>query len=165
MKPKPPFCFVLFFLLMETYPASPQEIFFNKVLPPEGQVFSHVSGIVQDKYGYMWLATKKGLFKYDGYQMTNYKNNPDDSNSLATDFLEAICIDSSGIIWIAAQGQGLERFDPATGIFTHFPHDPNDPASVSVDWVSAVLVDHEGVLWVGGENGLDRFDAQTGEIF
>jgi len=165
MKPKPPFCFVLFFLLMETYPASPQEIFFNKVLPPEGQVFSHVSGIVQDKYGYMWLATKKGLFKYDGYQMTNYKNNPDDSNSLATDFLEAICIDSSGIIWIAAQGQGLERFDPATGIFTHFPHDPNDPASVSVDWVSAVLVDHEGVLWVGGENGLDRFDAQTGKFF
>jgi ligand-binding sensor domain-containing protein len=34
-----------------------------------------------------------------------------------------------------------------------------------VDWVSAVLVDHEGVLWVGGENGLDRFDAQTGKFF
>jgi hypothetical protein len=107
MKRKSPFYFLLLFL-METYPASPQEIFFNKVLPPEGQVFSHVSGIVQDKYGYMWLATKKGLFKYDGYQMTNYKNNPDDSNSLATDFLEAICIDSSGIIWIAAQNRGLK---------------------------------------------------------
>ena len=165
MKPKSPFYIFLLFLLMETCPASPQEIFFNKVLPPEGQVFSHVSGITQDKQGYMWLATKKGLFKYDGYQMTSYNHNPDDSNSLATNFLEAICIDSSGIIWIAAQQHGLERFDPATGIFTHFRHDPNDPASLSVDWVSAVLVDHEGVLWVGGENGLDRFDAQTGKFF
>ena len=165
MKPKPPVYLILLFLLIEACPAIPQEIFFNKVLPPEGKTFKHVSGIVQDIQGYMWFATKAGLFKYDGYQMTSYNNNPDDSNSLATDALEAICIDASGILWIATLGQGLERFDPATGIFTHFRHDPNDPASLSADWLSAVLVDHEGVLWVGAGNGLDRFDAQTGKFF
>src|SRR5215207_6019281 len=149
MKPKSPFYFVLLFLLMETCPASPQEIFFNKVLPPEGKVFSHVSGITQDTQGYMWFATKKGLFKYDGYQMTSYNHNADDSNSLATDALEALCIDASGILWIATLGKGLERFDPATGIVTHFRHDPNDSTSLSADWLSAVLVDHEGVVWVG----------------
>jgi len=161
MKPKSPFYFLLLFLLMETSPASPQEIFFNKVLPPEGKIFSHVSGIVQDNQGYMWFATKKGLFKYDGYQMTSYNNNPDDSNSLATDALEAICIDATGIIWIATYGKGLERFDPATGIFTHFRNDPND---LSSDLVQAVLVDHEGILWIGTVDGLDRFDAQTGKF-
>ena len=164
MKPKPPFYFVLLFLLMKTCPASPQEIFFNKVLPPEGKVFSLVSAITQDTQGYMWFATKKGLFKYDGYQMISYNNNPDDSNSLATDALEAICIDASGIIWIATLGQGLERLDPATGIFTRFQNDPNDPESLSSDKVVTVFADHEGTLWAGTENGLDRFDAQTGKF-
>ena len=43
MKPKRPFYFVLLFLLMEAYPALPQEIFFNKILPPEGKTFVHTS--------------------------------------------------------------------------------------------------------------------------
>lgn len=147
---------------METCPASTQEIFFNKVFPPDGKVFSHISGISQDAQGYMWFATKKGLFKYDGYQMTPYTNNPDDSNSLATNVLEAICIDSSGILWIGTLGLGLERFDPTTGIFTHFRKGPN---GLSSDFVQALLVDHEGILWIGTENGLDRFEAQTGKFF
>src|SRR6186713_38582 len=135
MKQKPLFYFVILYLLMETCPAIPQDIFFNKVLPPEGKTFKHVSGIIQDLQGYMWFATKNGLFKYDGYQMTSYKNDPADSNSLATDALEAICIDASGILWIATLGQGLERFDPAAGIFTHFRNDPNNPESLSSDKV------------------------------
>jgi len=142
----------------------PQPIFFNKVLPPEGKTFAHVAGIVQDIQGYMWFATKKGLFRYDGYHMTSYKNNPSDTNSLTTDALEAICIDATGILWIATFGKGLERFDPATRVFTHFRYNPNDPASLSSDWVSAVLVDHEGTLWVGTGNGLDRFDGHTGKF-
>ena len=162
MKPRSPFYLVLLFLLMATCPASPQEIFFNKVFPPEGKVFSHISGITQDAQGYMWFATKKGLFKYDGYLMTPYTNNPDDSNSLATNALEAICIDSSGILWIGTVGLGLERFDPATGIFTHFRKGPN---GLSSDFVQALLVDHEGLLWIGTENGLDRFETQTGKFF
>lgn len=59
MKPKPPFYFILLLLLTETCPALTQEIFFNKVLPPDGKTFVHVSGIVQDAQGYMWFATKK----------------------------------------------------------------------------------------------------------
>ena len=110
MNPKPPFYFVLLFLLMEACPVIPQEVFFNKVLPPEGKTFAHVTGMVQDKQGYMWFATKKGLFRYDGYQMTVFKNNPADTNSLLTDALEAICVDSAGIFWIATFGQGFDCF-------------------------------------------------------
>lgn len=139
-----------------------QEIFFNRVLPPEGKTFMHVTGMVQDRQGYMWLATKNGLFRYDGYDMIHLTHDPLDTNSLALDALEAICTDATGALWIATLGAGLERFDPYTGVFTHFRHNPNNPASLSADWVTAVLVDKEGVLWVGTNNGLNRFVAQTG---
>ena len=95
-------------------PSYAQQFYFNRVMPPEGKKFNRVEGIVQDAQGYMWLATAKGLFRYDGYQMVQYKHDPEDSNSLADDWVRAICIDSSGIIWLSASDKGLERFDPGT---------------------------------------------------
>jgi ligand-binding sensor domain-containing protein len=104
-----------------------QDIFFNKVQPPDGRTFMHVTGMVQDRQGYMWLATKKGLFRSDGYQMVHFKHDPLDSTTLASDALEAITIDKEGIIWIATYGAGvLERLDPNTGRFTHYRHNPYD---------------------------------------
>jgi ligand-binding sensor domain-containing protein len=137
-----------------------QELFFNRVEPPEGKFFEHVTGMAQDKLGYMWLATKKGLFRYDGYQMIHYKNNPLDPNSLANDQLEAICIDTSGMIWIGTINAGLERFDPLTGIFTHFRHDANDPSTIGSNLVTSLLVDRQGNLWIGGK-GLQRYDQES----
>ncbi|MCU7548751.1 histidine kinase [Chitinophagaceae bacterium LB-8] len=154
----------LVLILLAIRPAWSQEIFFSPVLPPEGKVFRHVTGIVQDKEGYMWFASKKGLFRYDGYEMTTYTNNPFNKNSLASDALEAICVDSSGILWIAIFGKGLDRFDPVTGIFKHYHHDPKDPGSISGEWVNALYVDHEGTLWVGTGDGLDRLDPKTGKF-
>ena len=81
-------------------------------MPPAGKTFLHVTGMVQDQRGYMWLATKNGLFRYDGYQMIQYKNSPLDPNSLAIQELECIAVDSSGMIWVGTYGAGLERLDP-----------------------------------------------------
>lgn len=117
----------------------------------------HITGMVQDRQGYMWLASKNGLFRYDGYQMIHYKNNPLDANSLASDMLEAICIDKAGIIWIGTFASGLDRFDPATGRFTHFRHNLLEPSSINSDSIQVLSVDRNGTLWIGG-NGLDRFN-------
>ncbi|HET9430069.1 MAG TPA: two-component regulator propeller domain-containing protein, partial [Chitinophagaceae bacterium] len=131
--------------------------------PPEGKVFTHITGMVQDKQGYMWFASKSGLFRYDGYQMVYFRNNPFDPNSLSVDQLESICIDSSGNLWIGTYGAGLDRYDPVTGTFTHFRHNPNDPSSLADDTVSVLLTDKNGTLWVGSQ-GLSRFDPKTGRF-
>jgi len=138
MKPKPQFFYPLLYLLISVCPASTQDIYFKKVLPPEGKTFVHVAGIVQDEQGYMWLATKKGLFRYDGYMISD-KNDPSDSTALSTDALEPVCIDRKGMIWIATLGEGIERFDPATCVFTHFRPDPQDTASLGANWIMNLL--------------------------
>src|SRR6476659_5641930 len=130
------FRFILLICLssfIKTYPLKSQSIVFNKVLPPEGRSFLHITGIVQDKQGYMWFASKKGLYKYDGYTMTYFKNNPLNPNSLGSNSLESICMDSSGILWIGSFGGGLDRFDPVNENFTHFHYDPKNNASLSND--------------------------------
>ncbi len=109
----------------------------------------------------MWFASNIGLYSYNGYEMISYKNNQLDPNSIAGDILRSVCADNEGNIWIAVQGQGIDKFDPVTGIFTHYKPDPNDPGSLSSDWVNVMLVDHEGVLWIGSGQGLERYDVRT----
>ena len=38
--------------------------------------------VIQDKYGFLWIATTDGLNRYDGYNFKIYKNDPGDKNSL-----------------------------------------------------------------------------------
>ena len=123
--------------------------------------FNQLTGITQDKNGIMWFASNIGLFSYNGYEMVSYKNNPLDPNSIAGDILRAVCADNDGNIWIAVQGEGIDMFDPVTGIFTHFRHDPDDPESLTSEWVNVMLVDRDGILWIGSGIGLDRYDIRT----
>ncbi len=155
--------FWLILVFSQPFTGYTQTILFNRVSPPEGKIFEHITGMVQDRQGYMWLASKRGLFRYDGHQMKLYTPNPLDPNSLASNLLEAICMDTAGKIWLGTMDSGLERFDPETGIFTHYRQVPGDPSSLQMKGVWALLVDREGTLWIGGD-GLGRFDPMTGKF-
>lgn len=129
-------------------------------MPPAGKSFVHITGMVQDKQGYMWFASKNGLFRYDGYQLKQYRNNPLDENSISSDALECICVDKNGILWIGTFNSGLDRFDPSNESFKHFKHDANDEGSISSDTVSVVFSDKNGTLWLGA-NCLEEFNPGT----
>jgi ligand-binding sensor domain-containing protein len=140
------------------------QIKFNKVVPPLGG-FATLRGITQDKNGYMWFATQIGLFKYDGYHYTTYRNNPTDSNSLSSNYLQTVHADEKGLIWIGTESSGLDRLDPAMGKFTHFKFKAGDPGSIGDDNVKLIWEDREGVIWIGtGGTGLDKYDPTTGKF-
>ncbi|MBA2562445.1 MAG: histidine kinase [Chitinophagaceae bacterium] len=151
------FAFAFLLLLVKTYPLLAQQIIFNRV----STTFWGGLGIAQDPQGYMWFVGN-GLHRYDGYTSVSYFNDPSNPRSLAANQLEAICADHNGIIWIGTQTLGLDRFDPATGVFTHFRHKPEDLTRLSNDTVRAVLADPEGTIWVGTVGGLDKLDQKKG---
>ena len=52
-----------------------------------------VNKIYQDREGILWLASRgEGLYKFDKQpqKITNYQNNPDNSNSLSSNAVRAI---------------------------------------------------------------------------
>jgi ligand-binding sensor domain-containing protein len=151
---------VLFFVMLigQTFG---QQIVFNKLIPPDGQSITGTVGIAQDKNGTIWFSTDKGVYSYDGVQIETFRNNPLNPNSLAHNFAHAVCADDDGMIWIGTLGAGLERYNPATGDFTHFKNDSNDPASLAHDTVTSVLVDRNGTLWIGTYRGLDKYDPES----
>lgn len=79
---------------------------------PEYSVFP----MLQDRFGYMWFGTQNGLVRYDGYDMTIYQADPDDSLSISSGQIRLIYEDKSGTLRIATDG-GLNCFDRATETF------------------------------------------------
>ncbi|WP_163712161.1 sensor histidine kinase [Mangrovibacterium lignilyticum] len=138
-----------------------QSIEFRKVVPDDGGNFTSVTNIKQDRDGFIWFTTKKGLYKYDGSQLTSFANDPNDPNSLSNNFLLCLHIDDSGIIWTGGLGSGMDRYDPATGKFTCYKHDPNNSGSLANDTINDILRDRYGILWIATQQGLDQYDPGT----
>ncbi|WP_373495419.1 two-component regulator propeller domain-containing protein, partial [Aquiflexum sp.] len=156
--------FAIFMLLLFFYSLRAQQITFNKVVLPTGDSHGGVGGFAQDKNGYMWIATKGGLFKYDGYRFKIFNNDPSDPLSLVNNRLENIYVDRQGIIWIISWMDGLDRLDPSTETFTHYRHDPENPNSLSSDTIRSIIHDQDGIFWIGTTSGLDRYDPKSGEF-
>jgi signal transduction histidine kinase/ligand-binding sensor domain-containing protein len=119
--------------------------------------------MLQDRQGFLWVATEDGLNRFDGYTFKVFRNDPEDPHSLSNSTLLALHEDRLGGIWVGTFGGGLNRYDPETEQFTRYRHDPEDSNSLSSDYVRSIYRDRTGALWVGTvSNGLDRYDAATG---
>ncbi len=90
-----------------------------------------------------------------------YRHEEDDPTSLSNDVILAVYPDTSGDLWLATWGGGLNRFDPATGEFTSYHTIEGDANSISSDVVWLILQDSQGFYWIGTGGGLNAFDPQT----
>jgi ligand-binding sensor domain-containing protein len=160
-----PYLLFITILVFQTITIDAQKISFKKIAPPKEFPFDLlIRGITQDTLGYMWITSGSVLYRYNGYEFATYKNNRANPNSLAGNNLETVYADKRGYIWVGTYGQGLDRLDPQTGIFTHFQYKQEDTVSLSNNSVTTIIEDHEGVIWVGTQNGLNRLDQRTGKF-
>lgn len=152
---------LLFFL---TSFAQKRNIKFEIIGTEAGLSQSNVICIHQDSRGFMWFGTRDGLNKYDGYEITIFKNEFHNTTSISNNTINDIAEDAQGNLWIAT-GNGLNKFDRSKERFTRFYHDPSNPESIGSNIVNCLAFDSAGVLWIGYEGaGFDRFNITTQEI-
>jgi len=134
---------------------------FTHLTTNDGLSQGYVTAILQDRRGFMWFATRDGLNRYDGNTFVIYKNNPHDSGSLGSNFLQDLFEDDQGYLWVATN-TGIDRFDPTTEHFTRYLHDAKNPNSLAGASVKSIAQDSRGFLLFGTEDsGLDTFDPKT----
>lgn len=127
----------------------------------DGLPNSSVSGLIQDRRGFIWLSTQGGLSRYDGSGFKSYENEPFNENSISGDLIQTMYLDGADTLWLGTYS-GLNRFDPSTETFTHYRFSDADQSSLSNDLVISISRDARGKLWVGTLNGLNRLDEATG---
>jgi ligand-binding sensor domain-containing protein/signal transduction histidine kinase len=141
-----------------------RDIRFTRLVANGESLESRIWSIAQDNYGFLWLGTSDGLYRYDGYNLKRYPHDLHDPKSVSDDTVAMVYKDRAGFLWICTKAGGLDRLDPTNETFTHFRHQPANPRSLSVDGVNCAYQDRDGALWVGTDNGLDRLDEPSGSF-
>ncbi len=114
---------------------------------------NQIHSILQDKKGWMWFGTSQGVCRFDGYEFTVFKNDPDDSTSLRGNLVRAIFQDSKGQLWMGTENGGLNKFNREKENFSHlFGSGPK--ALLKNVSVTSIQEDKSGNLLVGTETNL-----------
>lgn len=138
-------------------PALSQQLEFQHFSTRHGLSQSNVWDILQDRFGFIWIATEDGLNMYDGYTFTVYRNNPLDSSSLSNSNVHCIQQDAAGNLWVGTR-YGLNFYDHATRTFERFLYDESNRESISNNDVKSLCLDSNNKLWIGTANGLNVMD-------
>ena len=131
--------------------ASAQKLQFRQITPDQGLSSSLVQAIVQDSRGFIWLGTKKGVDRYDGYTFTTYRHRADDSTTIVDNDAMTLYEDTQKILWIGST-KGLSRYDREHDNFQNFLIVPGDTVAVGA------VLEAQGTLYVGTARGLYKFD-------
>lgn len=89
---------------------------FSHITADHGLSNNQVEGICQDKFGRMWFATNDGINCYNGYDLTVFKHDPDDCNTIQSNIVNSLYVDRSGNIW-ACTANGLSVYDFDKAVF------------------------------------------------
>lgn len=68
--------------------------------------------------------------------------------------------DLDGHIWFGTIGNGIDKYDPKTGIFTNY----NTQHGLPGNTITSILIDDSNSLWLATNNGLALFNPKTTEV-
>jgi len=130
----------------------------------EGLSQINVNCIIQDSRGFMWVGSRNGLNRYDGYKFITYRYDSSNESSLSNNMITDLAEDSEGNIWVATQN-GLNRYCRKTGIFTRYLHDAHNSNSLTNNVINRLAFDNNGALWIATQvNGLDCFNLKKNKF-
>ncbi len=152
----------LMFSIVCSYKILPQQLpnSFESISMIDGLSNNDIWSIVQDRYGYMWIATGDGLNRYDGYNFTVYKNNPADSTTLPSNLVTRVIEDHEGTIWVSTSN-GLSRFNRKTETFKNYKF-VNSNAE-RANYITFIFEDSKDNIWINVSNsyGIQSFDKKS----
>ncbi|MDX1477843.1 MAG: histidine kinase [Saprospiraceae bacterium] len=114
--------FVILFLTSAACPLQAQALQFRALTPEDGIPNAFwADDIIEDSRGYVWIGSKSGLLRYDGYEMQLFAPNPNDPTALKAFEIQTLKERSNGEILIGSLSSGINHYDPNTGYFHQCP--------------------------------------------
>nr|WP_315197465.1 two-component regulator propeller domain-containing protein [uncultured Flavobacterium sp.] len=113
----------------------------------EGLANNAVTSVYKDKRGLMWFGTYDGVSRYDGYNFFNFRNEPNDANSLINNRIVSIC-GTQNEIWIGTKG-GISVYDYLSNHFnTKYYVDAKTSKSELIDFVVNEIRDYKANMYI-----------------
>ena len=92
---------------------------FLHITTNEGLPHQQVQALAFDRKGALWISTRNGLGRYDGYEVKVYRHDPTDTLSLSHNFVTHLLCDSQGRLWLSTDA-GICRYDAVSDSFRRY---------------------------------------------
>lgn len=147
---------VLFFAVIHSTVAPAQTQTYKHLTTRDGLPSGFVWSMLQDQSGYIWTGTNAGLSRFDGYQFTNYRPDPENPEALIGPLIYSIRELDRNTFLIGTNG-ALNLFNPETEVFKRVGIPENMPELTNVRKIEIM---ESGDIWVAAGAGLYHFPPQ-----
>lgn len=117
----------LFLLLCTVQLHSQVNLNYQQITTADGLSQGFVFDIIQSRDGFIWIATKDGINRYDGSRFKVFSPDPFDPFSIGEGYVYRLYEDSRGWIWILFEDR-IDVLDPQSGRFFHLMNEGNPVA-------------------------------------
>ncbi len=116
-----------------------------------------VISIIQDKTGFIWLATENGVNIYDGNEVRQL---PGPENSFENVAIYNVLEDRNGLIWLNVDGRKLYSYNPKTDAYQHIPIKLTQGFDY---YITDLINDSDNKIWVLTSKTLGVYNQITDE--
>lgn len=128
-----------FLIILYFNPVKAAEPHFAHITSKDGLPHQQIGALCFDNDGMLWIGSRNGLSKYDGYSFTNYFNTPGNPNSLNNNFICYLYIDKEKRLWVGTH-KGICMYRPETDDFKCYP----------LDLIQTIVENSHGEIIAGG---------------
>lgn len=137
----------------------------ESITAKQGLPQGFVPGIVQDVRGFIWLATRDGLARYDGRGFRVFQPSETQEVSLSSLGLENLQTTADGKIWITTDQGQIDLFDPVRETFVNFSRQAYYQKQFGKRFLRDMYADGQHRLWLMSDGGgLDYIHLNTRKI-
>ncbi len=154
------FVFLLTIMLFCKISAQDSELHFDQVNYDEDFSPSMISSMIQSKKGFIWIGTKNGLFRYDGYSFNRYIRDKEIKGSLSNNHINTIFEDSNENLWVGTN-HGLNLFNKNLNIFISIDISEEKGGK---NYITSFVEDANKTIWVGTFGGVKRLNKRTKKL-
>lgn len=128
---------------------------FSNLSTKDGLSNQNITSICQDKLGYIWIASMRGLNKYNGTTIQNYFYNPTNSINLRSNLINSVICSKNGNIYIGTD-EGLDIYNPVT--------DSIEQLFGFLNTNILNICEHENFIYLSTGTGIYRFNEDKKEL-
>jgi ligand-binding sensor domain-containing protein/signal transduction histidine kinase len=158
--------FLFFSMLLSFFARSqqPEQYTYTHFKLTDGLASNIVSNLVQDRDGFIWLATNNGLQRFDGNKFTTFKSNSSQPSSLPSDEVTQVYCDHNKTLWVLTADNRVGTFDTHTFHYREVPLRQWSKEKVSIEKTFIETTDGKLLLHFRKTNKLFQL-ASSGDAF
>ena len=144
--------FSAFFLAMAFSQLSAKEYYFKQYHVEDGLSNNIVTSCLQDTRGFIWIGTRDGLNRFDGYNFRTFRDTDNSPKPIGNSWILGMAIDPNGTLWVGTY-MGIYKYNEKEENFDIIPFCKGMKAK-------NLVFDADGNLWVMLDGKLVKYNVR-----